>query len=98
MGAIIAKQTGAKTSEIIVLTREPFPKTIQVTGLLTTEAISVHIVDSAGDSTPLYGIDGYELTLTVNSQPLTVPSPVLLQFVKPETANAVGVELVEINV
>jgi len=96
-GLIIPRQTAAKTSENIDLTRGPFPMTIHVTGLLVAETIAVNVVDDAGTALPLYDSFGDAVVISATSQPLTIPSPVTLQFVKPETANAVGVQLVKIG-
>jgi len=101
MGYIIAKTTAAVTSEAIDLTHGPFPKTIFVAGTLVAEEIDVYVVDTEPSTpvlAPLYDPDGAAVTLTVSSQPLTIPGPVWLSFDKPITANAVGIRLQEIEI
>lgn len=101
MSYIIAKKTAAETSEIIDLTREPFPKTIFAVGLQNAEEIEVLLVDTepaSPVSVALYDPDGVAVVLTATSQPLTIPGPCHLQFDKPVTANVVGVRLQEITV
>jgi hypothetical protein len=98
MSYIVAKQTAAKTSENINLTRGPFPKVIHVVGLLVAETIAVNVVDLDDAVLPLYDTDGVAVVIAVDSIPLEVPGPITLQFVKPTTANEVGLQLVEISV
>ena len=98
VGYIIPKQTAGMTSETIDLTHEPFPKTVHVAGILVAETIAVNIVDAAGVAQAMYDFDGNAVFITATSPPLTVPSPIKLQFVKPITGNAVGVQLVTIDV
>ena len=93
MGYPIPKQTAAKTSETIDLTDGPYPITIHQVGLLVAETIAVNVVDDDDAPLPLYDADGAAVTLAVDSQPLTIPSPIKLQFVKGVTANAVGIQV-----
>jgi hypothetical protein len=93
MGYPIPKQTAAETSETIDLTRGPFPITVHQVGLLVAETIAVNVVDDDDAALPLYDQDGVAVVLAVNSQPLTIPSPIRLQFVKGVTANEVGVQV-----
>jgi len=104
MGFIIDPQTTAKTSEVIHLTRGPFPKTIHAVGPFGANTIAVNIVTAlAADGTasavlPLYDAAGDAVVISATSQPLTIPSPVMLQFVKTESVGAtIGVALVEIS-
>ena len=98
MGYPIAKQTAAKTSDDINLTRGPFPITVHQVGTLVAETIAINVVDEDGDVLALYDADGVAVVLAVDSQPITVLSPIILQFVKPTTANAVGVQVTRIGV
>ena len=102
MGYIIDPQTTAKTSDVIHLTRGPFPKTIHAVGSFGANTIAVNVVTAlAADGTaaavlPLYDAFGTAVTITATSQPITIPSPVRLQFVKTESVGAtIGVALVE---
>ena len=101
-GYVLTPQTTAATSEVIDLTREPFPKTIYAVGPFGANTIAVNVVtavDANGDASavlPLYDDTGTAVTITATSQPLMVESPVLLQFVKTESVGAtIGVALVE---
>ena len=102
MGDIITPQTTAKTSDVIHLTRGPFPKTIHAVGPFAANTIAVNIVtamNAAGVATavlPLYDAFSTAVTITATSQPITIPSPIRLQFVKAESVGAtIGVALVE---
>lgn len=102
MSLIIPVQTAAKTSDNIDLRRGPFPKTITGAGTIgAAETIAVNvitIVDGAqvGSAVPLYDAAGDAVVISATSQPITIPSPIVLQFVKGITAAAAGVNLVEI--
>lgn len=102
MGYIITKQTAAVTSETIDFTREPFPKTVFVAGLLNDATkIAVNVVDTLDSEAaplPLYDGDGIAVTLTATARPLTIPGPIHLQFVKDATTAAVGLRLQEVTV
>jgi len=102
MGYIIDPQTTAKTSDVIHLTRGPFPKTIHAVGPFAANTIAVNIVtamNAAGAATavlPLYNAAGAATTITATSVPLVIESPIRLQFVKTESVGAtIGVALVE---
>ena len=99
MSMIIAKQTGAKTSEDIDLTRGPFPKTIVGVGTIgAAETIAVNIVDEDGDDLPMYDTSDAAVTVDDSSEPLIITYPVVLQFVKGVTTAACGVQLIEQSV
>jgi len=93
MGYPIPKQTAAKTSETIDLTKGPFPITIHQVGLLVAETIAVNVVDDDDAALPLYDADAAAVVLAVGSQPMTISSPIKLQFVKGVTANEVGIQV-----
>ncbi|HAR38852.1 MAG TPA: hypothetical protein DCS09_09940 [Porphyromonadaceae bacterium] len=63
--------------------------------LAGVEAIAINVIDSAGNANVLYDIDGVAVTLTATAQPLGIDFPIVLQFVKPETVGAVGLEMVD---
>jgi len=94
---ILPKQTAAATGEDIDLTEGPFPMTIHVAGTLVAEEIDVFVVDDDGDEEELYDADGVIVTIGATSQPLTIPSPIILRFDKPITTNAVGLQLRRIS-
>jgi hypothetical protein len=98
MGYIIPKQTAAKTSENINLTRGPFPKTVHLVGTLGAETIAVNVVDEDDAVLPLYDADGVAVVISATSQPLAIFSPITLQFVKGVTAGTAGVQLVNVSV
>ena len=103
MSLIIPVQTAAKTSENIDLRRGPFPKTITGAGTIgALETIAVNVVTVVdgvviGSAVPLYDSTGSAVVISATSQPITIPSPIVLQFVKGITAAAAGVNLVEIR-
>jgi uncharacterized membrane protein len=89
---IIAKQTAAATASHH-FGRWALPQTVAIAGVLVAETIAVNIVDEEGVALPLYDDVGVAVVMTATSQPLKVDSPCVLQFVKPTTDNAVGVQL-----
>jgi len=93
MPMIINKQTAADTQSIVI-GRSSLPRTIIVSGLLVAETIAVNVVDEAGAALPLYS-GGSAVTLGATAAPLVLTYPITLQFVKPITANAVGVQLAD---
>jgi len=95
MSVIISPKTAAETQQR-AFAKGSLPKSIIVMGDLDgVEAIAVNVVDSAGNTNVLYDVDGVAVTLVATSQPLGIDFPIVLQFVKPETANAVGLEMVD---
>jgi len=95
MGYLIEKQTAAKTSAIIDLTKDPFPKSIFAVGTLGASTIAVQVVDENDAVLALYDSEGVAVVLTATSQPITITSPVRLKFVKGVTGAAAGVMLTE---
>lgn len=92
MTAIIEKQTTAKTSGIgLYRASAHSPVTFSATGVLVDEEIAVKVVDEDGSATN-YAIGGDNVVLSLTNNSFAVYSPMRLQFVKPSTANAVGVE------
>jgi len=94
MGMIIPKQTAAKTVSY-KFTRTSLPKTVKVAGVLVAETIVVNEVDEDGAIIPAYDSTGTAIVLSATNSSFGVYSPITLQFVKPITANSVGVQLVE---
>lgn len=95
MMMIIEKQATAKTENRAFKRTQGFPQTIKVAGTLVAEIISINEVDEDGAVKPLYDESNIAITLSATSAPLKIDSPITLQFVKPITANVVGVQLVE---
>lgn len=94
MTMIIPKQTAAMTDSRY-FTSGSLPKTIKVAGDLLAQTIAVYEVDEDGDTKPLCDDTGTAVTLTATSQPLTIDSPIALQFVKGVTTNECGVQMVD---
>lgn len=94
MSTVIPKQTAAKT-ETRSIGKGSVPVSIQVDGTLVAETIPVNLIGiNDTDATP-YTVDGTAFAFSVDNTILTFFGPCDVQFVKPITANAVGLKMVD---
>lgn len=91
---IIPKQTAALT-ESRSFTAGSLPKTVHVAGDLAANTIAVNVVDEDGVAIALYDDTGIAVVMTATSRPISITSPITLQFVKGITTNSCGVQLVD---
>ncbi len=92
MKVLIDKTTAAKTLVVDAYkesNRPEFPMTLGVIGTLTTEEITLEYHN--GDAWVGMKIEGEDVTLTADTNILTVYGPMTFRVNKPVTANAVGV-------
>lgn len=89
---LIPKQTAAAT-EVKYFTRGSLPCSAQGVGDFGSYAIAVNVMDEEGVVKPLYDENGDAVFITETSRPLGIDKPITLQFVKPVTFSACGIQI-----
>jgi hypothetical protein len=95
MKVLITKKTAAETVELVI-DRSMLPCTVQVDGTLVAETIPINLLGITGTAsvTPAYNEFGDALALSATATAQSFYAPCDIQFVKPITANAVGLKFV----